>query len=68
VTDAPVYYSVSDIAAILGWGYLRTYRWLMREDALVKRGSRLVTTRDKLIATFPEVWQRIAETAGGEGP
>lgn len=60
---APIYFSVSDIAGMLGpkWSYLRTWRWLKKAGALVVRNGHLVTTREHLIAAFPEVWQRIAE-------
>ena len=62
-----LYYTVSDIAEILGWEYKRTYRWLTREKVLVVRAGRLVTTRDALVKAFPEVWHRIAETQGDPG-
>lgn len=59
-----IYFSVSDIAGLLGWDYRRTWRWLKKSDALVLRGGRLVTTREHLTAAFPEVWYRIAADVG----
>jgi hypothetical protein len=56
-----LYYSVRDVAKVLGWGYLRTWRWVRRTGIFVRRGGRLVTTRERLVAEFPEVMHRITE-------
>lgn len=38
-------------------------RWLIRTDAVVKRGNRWITTRHRLRAAFPEVWEELAMNA-----
>jgi len=55
-----VYYEIPEVAKILGWEYRKAWRWLKREKVLVWRAGRLVTTRERLVAAFPEVWQRLA--------
>jgi hypothetical protein len=56
-----VYITLAQVAAVLGWSKRKARGWLLRESALVLRAGRWVTTRELLIAAFPEIWARIAE-------
>lgn len=56
-----VYLTVSQVAKVLGWDYRKTWRWLGKAGALVRRNGRLVTTPERLIESFPEVYDRIAQ-------
>ncbi len=53
------YIEVSRIAEKLGWPTHRARRWLKRQDAVVKVGSRYYTTRGKLRAVFPDVFEEL---------
>jgi len=44
-----------------GWTTEKATDWLRRENALVKRGGRNVTTEALLRSTFPEVWDRLEQ-------
>jgi hypothetical protein len=60
-----VYITVSEVARVLGWSYLKTLRWLRKAGAIVRRNDRLVTTPERLIEAFPEVYDRIAQRLHG---
>jgi hypothetical protein len=55
------YFSSEDVRALLGLENTKqAIRWLRREGAAVKKGSRIYTTRNRLMAAFPEVFQSLA--------
>jgi len=49
------YFTMTEIADMLGWRTERARNWLKRSNAVVKRNGRWVTTRRLLLATFPEI-------------
>lgn len=55
------YIGMADIARALGpdWPTHRVRRWMVRRGAAVKIGAHWYTTRGKLRATFPEVFQEL---------
>ena len=59
--DAPVYFTVGDVQKLLGrgWSAQRTRRWLKRAGVLEDRHGTLVTTAERLAASFPEVYRRL---------
>ncbi len=52
----PIYMTIGEVAKVLGWGHMKTKRWLAAANVLVPRGERLVVTCDRLRDAFPEVW------------
>lgn len=60
---APAYISMQKVAEALGVTRDTARRWCIRERCAQKRGHRYYTTRDQLIAAFPEAFRRFgAET------
>lgn len=57
----PVYITTDDVARLLGWSTQRATDWLKRENAVIKRAGRWVTTPERLRSSFPEVWDRLLE-------
>jgi hypothetical protein len=55
-----VYFSTGDVALILGVSVKTARKLLKREGACRKMGKRWVTTRERLQAAFPEVFQGFA--------
>lgn len=56
------YISVAQVSHLLGpkeWPVHRVRRWLVREGAVVRKGRYLYTTRAKLRAVFPEVYEEL---------
>jgi hypothetical protein len=53
------YIEVAALAESLGWRTERMRRWLMREDALIKKGRYYYTTKSRLLAAFPEVFEEL---------
>lgn len=55
------YIGTAQIARALGpeWSSERVRRWLLREGAAVKKGRLWYTTRAKLRAVFPEVYEEL---------
>lgn len=51
------YIEVAQIADAMGWRTERTRRWLLREGAVFKKGRYWYTTRQLLMASFPEVYE-----------
>jgi len=54
-----IYFSTSDVAAILGVSVKTATRWLKREQAGRKIGGRWKTSRAQLIAAFPEALRAV---------
>lgn len=57
-----VYFSISQIAKILGWEETRTRCWLQRLDALVLIGKRRYTTLAILKEKLPDLFKVIKDT------
>ncbi len=57
-----LYFTIAQIAEILGWSYLRTQTWLKRAGALVKIGTRYYTTKTLMKRSFPAIFDKIVET------
>jgi hypothetical protein len=57
----PVYFTVPEVARLLGrgWSTRRTRDWLQRAGVLEDRHGTLVTTAERLAASFPEVYRRL---------
>lgn len=53
------YIGMGEIAKALGWDVQRVRRWLVRRGAATKIGGRWYTTRAKLRATFPDVYEEL---------
>lgn len=51
-----------DVAKLLGpgWNTRKAKRWLQATGAGVRRGSRWITTPQKLVGHWPEAFERIA--------
>ncbi len=58
-TGNQVYISMAECAAILEWTVERTRDWMIRNDAVIKKGRHYYTTRERLRVAFPEVLERI---------
>lgn len=54
-----IYFSVAQIASVMGWPVYYTRRWLKKHDALIRRGRFWFTTRGLLRRRFPEEWDEI---------
>lgn len=50
-----IYISTSELADLMNWRTARVRRWLEREGALMRIGSRWYTTQAILFAKFPEM-------------
>lgn len=55
------YIEMAEIARALGptWSVRRVRRWLIKHGAAVRKGARWYTTRSKLRAAFPEVYEEL---------
>ena len=56
----PKLLTTADVARVMGWTTRRAWRWLIKTGAGERRGGRIVTTRAKLVAHFPEVYHELA--------
>ena len=54
------YLPLAEVAKLMGWETRRVRRWLAREGGMFKKGRYFYTTRDRMRAAFPEVWEEIA--------
>ena len=54
-----VYITLTELASAMGWNRQRALRWARREKVVFKVADRWVTTKKKIAAVFPEVWDRI---------
>lgn len=54
-----IYISTKTIAEALGWTTERARSWLIRGNAAFQVGSRWYTTRDRLLAAFPEILEAL---------
>jgi hypothetical protein len=57
-----LYYQMAEIAGVVGKSTEATRKWLLRQGIATKRGGRWVVTGGKLLASLPEVFQRLAQT------
>jgi hypothetical protein len=55
-----VYFEIAEIAPLLGKSTEAARKQLVRAGAVRKIGSRWVMTRSKLIALYPEAFQKLA--------
>ena len=53
------YLSMPQVARLLGWSTQRARRWLVREQAVVRTGRHIYTTRSKLREAFREVFSEL---------
>jgi hypothetical protein len=51
-----VYITLADLAAALGWERRKALRWAKKEKVVFMVAGRWVTTKDRLVTSFPEVW------------
>lgn len=60
--EPTVYFTVPQIQKLLGrgWTTRRTRRWLDRAGVLERRHGIVVTTGERLAASFPELYRRLA--------
>jgi len=61
-----VYFSMAEIAQVLGWSTKRTRQWLQREGAVVRHGRDYFTTRSLLRQAFPQTWSEVVAAIGYE--
>lgn len=50
------YFTMAEVAKVLGWPTRRARRWLVKNDAVVKINSKWVTTKAKLRESFKDAW------------
>jgi len=54
-----VYITLTELSDAMGWNRQRALRWAQREGVVFKVAGRWVTTKKRIVASFPEVWDRI---------
>ena len=59
-----LYFTVPQIAKVMGWEVRRARRWLHRAKVLEKRHGTLVTTAERLASEFPETYRRLLDSDG----
>lgn len=71
MTFGPLYITPMEVAEAIGWtkagdppekrqqASRKAARWLRSAGALIERGGKTFTTREKLKAAFPEVWEEL---------
>lgn len=59
--EPTVYFTVPQISKLLGrgWTTRRTRRWLDRAGVLERRHGVVITTGERLAASFPEIYRRL---------
>ena len=50
-----IYYSVADIARVMGLPHRNAYRWMLRAGVAVKIGGKYYTSRARLVEALPEI-------------
>jgi phage antirepressor YoqD-like protein len=63
MAELPVWLLVADVAALLGWSTTRTRAWLKRAGACIKRNGRWIVPTDRLRELWPEVADRLRQSA-----
>lgn len=56
---ARVYISLAELARLIGWTKMRTFRWARREKVIFMLAGRWVTTQDRITQAFPDVRDKI---------
>lgn len=53
------YYSVTEVANMLGWPAQRARRWMMRTGLAVKIAGRWFAPRARFREVFPDLWEEV---------
>ncbi len=49
------YVTLLELSRMFGWTKTRTFRWAMREKVIVMVAGRWVTTRERILSSFPDL-------------
>jgi hypothetical protein len=64
VSKEPTYITLRELSDLMGWRWKeKTLRWAKREKVVFKVAGRWVTTKEKIIAVFPEALDKLQREA-----